>query len=485
MGDTLPAEVVGLDGEPFAINGRQSIGIVALALYWTWFFTIVFSESFLLPLPANLHIEPLFREVGFASMAFCYLVLTFFAKKLCRKRGLLVVLALALVASPWVCLFTACSVAGFSFPLATLVWALFGVSSALLAFCLALFAMTLKPRSTVLALGVSVTVGGIFYFLLLYMDLSAIWITVSALPLIAAICTWIALQNARQEGRADDDFGNDLGYHLASSLRIQPAQPLYGAIFSLVMGVGISISTLESGEFPLATSLAFCLAGPVMLAIALLPRKIDIGTLQWFLLPAAGAGLVFLGIDDHRAALACCAVLSFCYSFFEVSHTLSLVELMREQRDVASHVFASGKFWFFVGVCAGWGINIALLSVGYYSTVFNVAIMLMSTLVMIVLAWVGRPSVRNHEQMLAMSSEDSGAQWDDVCLDIAEEFGLSPRQTEVFLLLSKGRNAPYIEEELVVSYHTVKAHIYRIYQKLDVHTHQDLIDFVENRYKNA
>ena len=74
---------------------------------------------------------------------------------------------------------------------------------------------------------------------------------------------------------------------------------------------------------------------------------------------------------------------------------------------------------------------------------------------------------------------DSGKLWDEVCLEISEEHGLSPRQREIFLMLAKGRNVPYIKDTLVLSATTVKSHIYAIYQKLSVHSHQELIDLVE------
>ncbi|GHT78967.1 hypothetical protein FACS1894104_2900 [Actinomycetota bacterium] len=59
-------------------------------------------------------------------------------------------------------------------------------------------------------------------------------------------------------------------------------------------------------------------------------------------------------------------------------------------------------------------------------------------------------------------------------------YELSPKETEVLFLLAKGRNAEYIQNELVVSRHTAKAHIYHIYQKTGVHSRQDLINMLEN-----
>jgi len=65
------------------------------------------------------------------------------------------------------------------------------------------------------------------------------------------------------------------------------------------------------------------------------------------------------------------------------------------------------------------------------------------------------------------------------CAAVAKLYQLSPRETEILGYLAKGRNAGYIQEELVISPHTVKSHIYNIYRKLDIHSQQKLMDFVE------
>ena len=65
------------------------------------------------------------------------------------------------------------------------------------------------------------------------------------------------------------------------------------------------------------------------------------------------------------------------------------------------------------------------------------------------------------------------------CAAVAKLYQLSPRETEILGFLAKGRNAAYIQEELFISPHTVKSHIYNIYRKLDIHSQQKLMDFVE------
>lgn len=71
------------------------------------------------------------------------------------------------------------------------------------------------------------------------------------------------------------------------------------------------------------------------------------------------------------------------------------------------------------------------------------------------------------------------ATFDERCRALASRYSLTPRELEVFQMLARGRDRAYIQEQLVVSRNTVKAHVKHIYAKLDIHSHQDLIDLVE------
>jgi DNA-binding CsgD family transcriptional regulator len=57
-------------------------------------------------------------------------------------------------------------------------------------------------------------------------------------------------------------------------------------------------------------------------------------------------------------------------------------------------------------------------------------------------------------------------------------FGISSRESEVLELFASGRSANWIAEELVISKNTVRSHIRSVYTKLNVHTRQELIDFL-------
>ena len=65
------------------------------------------------------------------------------------------------------------------------------------------------------------------------------------------------------------------------------------------------------------------------------------------------------------------------------------------------------------------------------------------------------------------------------CKIIGVYYGLSKREIDVFHLLSLGRSAARIQEELLISAGTVNTHTYHIYTKLDVHSQQQLIDLMQ------
>lgn len=69
---------------------------------------------------------------------------------------------------------------------------------------------------------------------------------------------------------------------------------------------------------------------------------------------------------------------------------------------------------------------------------------------------------------------------DGMVARIAAEGGLSARETEVLGYLARGRSQPYIRDALVLSKNTVASHVKHIYQKLNVHSRQELLDLFAN-----
>ena len=62
---------------------------------------------------------------------------------------------------------------------------------------------------------------------------------------------------------------------------------------------------------------------------------------------------------------------------------------------------------------------------------------------------------------------------------LEEKFGLTPREGEIAVLLSKGRSEPYIAETLFLSRSTVQTHAHNAYVKMGVHSRQEFLDVLE------
>ena len=60
-------------------------------------------------------------------------------------------------------------------------------------------------------------------------------------------------------------------------------------------------------------------------------------------------------------------------------------------------------------------------------------------------------------------------------------YGLSLRELEILDLFAQGRSANWIADSLTISKNTVRSHLRSIYTKLDVHTRQELLDFLAGK----
>lgn len=78
------------------------------------------------------------------------------------------------------------------------------------------------------------------------------------------------------------------------------------------------------------------------------------------------------------------------------------------------------------------------------------------------------------------SHSGGGPSLEERCAAVAKEYSLSPRELEVLILLARGRNVSYIQDQLGIAHGTVKAHTRHIYSKLGVRSKQELNDLVDS-----
>ena len=60
--------------------------------------------------------------------------------------------------------------------------------------------------------------------------------------------------------------------------------------------------------------------------------------------------------------------------------------------------------------------------------------------------------------------------------ELVGTYGLTNRETQIYLLLAEGRNVPYLQEKLCISEGTARTHVTHIYRKLGINNRQELIE---------
>lgn len=77
----------------------------------------------------------------------------------------------------------------------------------------------------------------------------------------------------------------------------------------------------------------------------------------------------------------------------------------------------------------------------------------------------------------------SESQMEQIYRDIARDHRLTERESEVLALMAQGHTRPYMCEKLYLSEGTVRSHANHVYQKLDIHSREELYELVETRKK--
>lgn len=85
---------------------------------------------------------------------------------------------------------------------------------------------------------------------------------------------------------------------------------------------------------------------------------------------------------------------------------------------------------------------------------------------------------------IASSEEEAvhPSRWRLRMMELATDYKLTERETEVFVLMGKGKNARVISEELFVSYNTARTHVRNIYTKLGVGSRTEFTALIEGNH---
>lgn len=168
-----------------------------------------------------------------------------------------------------------------------------------------------------------------------------------------------------------------------------------------------------------------------------------------------------------------------CFSMFVWILSLWLGKNSRSLPNGPLGYFCFGQVALRIGLLLGQETSIVIFRQLGSDTASTQPVILAGT-VLVLLAYLVVFDDHALSQLLELATPITNDGWFmKRCSQIASENGLSKRQMEVMVLFAKGRNLKYISEQLVISPSTVSMHRQHIYQKLDIHSQQELIDLIE------
>lgn len=248
---------------------------------------------------------------------------------------------------------------------------------------------------------------------------------------------------------------------------------------------------------------ALIVVGVVFLVIVAKLKDRFNATLTYRLsLPIMVAGFVAIALlFDTHAALSI-LLINVGYEFFDILAWVLFVDVARRRGENALHIFGLGVAFMFAGMALGnmaGGVTSTLVANG---DVQMTVVAMMATLCLVVVAFMVFPEgavaqlsssmrggrkdkdaeERPSENVETDDTEEAGAsegRLEQHCTAVAKAYGLTPRESEVIVLLAYGRTLSIIARDLQIAKGTARTHIENIYRKLDVHKQQELIDLVE------
>ena len=255
-------------------------------------------------------------------------------------------------------------------------------------------------------------------------------------------------------------FGVSCGFVLAS-FEVIPKSDYWTASYGVVVGTIVAAALGFLTAFVLkmdAWQLVFQTSLPLMAA-------------AYLLYPYGGVfAIVAPGLHT----------LGYQYFFVTFWSILGSKQLRRDAPAVCS--VALGLFVTNAGQALGlglWNVLCAGITAAGLHIVSSVA-----TFVLVVVAVTfehpafGWSTVRPGESPGPNEGSDALA-YEAVVERIRSDYGLSPRERDVALLLGRGRNRQFVADELGISLETAKTHATNVYRKLGVHSQQELLDVIE------
>jgi DNA-binding CsgD family transcriptional regulator len=365
-------------------------------------------------------------------------------------------------------------------------WALFGMGQGALALFWCIFLSIIPTRRTALSIAFG-SCGGTGLYLLVSTSDSLLTFLIGTVLLLAVslgLLIFLYKQIPKPWLLPPEDYRRSSAFTVPGGLSTAAHGVIYGFVSILMCSIGTNAAVIAAGCGIFGSLLA--------MLWAYLGSKVDIdtGMVQRISLPIIVIGLLLIPLADTVGRIACGSFIISALAHSTVANWGIVTVENSEFQLHPVHRYARRQMPAWIGFLIGSLTATAFLfSFGLNLIQFDIVMILLVGIVIIAFSIYGANEDKVKQRLNDLLAERILPEQTTLlyphsfrqrCEQVSERFGLSPRETEVFVMLAKGRNAGYIQEKLVVSSATVKTHIFHIYRKLDINSQQKLMDIVDN-----
>lgn len=464
------------------MDNQRTAGTLAFALYWAWLFAAIIGSSLLGNVTTSYGI--VIRLSGAAGLT-CGLIAQYLLMpriSLVDSRVFVAICALFPVA--YSCILLLPDLIAPSSPLIAVSMFLAGVSASLILNGIG-GGLAARPRMQAIMSTCIASALGAFIAVVISLSPHTVAIACAGVLLpVSAVLFRIGRFVPEPETSEDRKKAFSVVRRYRSTLLFML---LYSMLFGFVLVSGAMVEPSEKEGILLLV--AICAPGVLMLFLLVGTKaRIDVESLRRVFLALSIVGLVPSLFSDSGITFASLLLLTISFGMFDISNFVTVYEIIRENDLPHLSSFALGRVLSELGIVIGWIAGIALFS--WYPENGRIAVYVAIGLVALIgfgLAVFGRGKRGEGNTYLDLETNvpDPYLFRPKVIEDMAEEFSLSPREREIFEMLVAGRSPKRVSEKLFISESTAKTHCYHIYQKIGVHSQQDLLDLFESRLEGA
>ncbi|WP_283171393.1 helix-turn-helix domain-containing protein [Curtanaerobium respiraculi] len=265
------------------------------------------------------------------------------------------------------------------------------------------------------------------------------------------------------------------------------ASQVFVCLFMFHLAFGFAMRFGEVGGVPVADFITLVPLGAVAIGVIVTWHVLDSDAVVRASLLLFVAGFFLVNARDPSLLEASSIVLSMDNALFSMVAWVVLAAVAHRNPTTGVSAFAWGSGVGAVGSIFGaslgvWGNQLFAIESDVLVVVsMAVVVALVGYLIFAMQGFSFGDTVMGVVRTVDAREEpaiDPAKDFDVRCASIAGEYGLTPRESEVFKMLACGKDRAAIEEELVISRNTVKAHVKHIYAKLGIHSHPELLALI-------